>query len=281
MNISAATDSAAEILREAGVPEFRREASSLLAFVLQKDSVSLVAHPEYELTSDEAASFGAVVQRRANHEPFQYIVGRQEFYGLEFEVTPDVLIPRPETEILVESAIEILSELENPRFCEIGVGSGCISVSILHNSASASAVGVDISRAALEAAARNAVKHGAGDRLTLREADVFDGLSGTFDLIVSNPPYVPDGQLESLQAEVRQFEPRVALSGGDDGLVVIKRIIAGAPEFLRAEGFMLIEIGFDQAEIVKELLNPAMWSSVEFLADLQGIPRIVKARLRN
>lgn len=279
MNISAAINSAAEALGKAGVVEHRREAASLLAYVLKKEPVFLVAHPEYKLTERERETFADCVQRRSNREPFQYIVGLQEFCSLAFEVGPDVLIPRPETEILVGAAIEILSERLDPNFLEIGVGSGCISVSVLHTLAGTSAVGVDISANALAAAARNAAKHGVDDRLTLYEADLFDGLDAKFDLIVSNPPYIPTGEIESLQTEVRDHEPRPALAGGIDGLAVIKRIIDGAHEFLEPNGWLLIEIGFGQAGSVKELFDPRIWQRAEFLRDLQEIERVAKVRL--
>lgn len=279
MKIFEAIGSAAIRYRDAGIANERREASSLLAFVLGREDVFIIAHPEYELTENEAAAFEYVVRRRALHEPFHYIVGRKEFYGLEFEVVPGVLIPRPETEILVEAAISILSGSESPVFYEIGVGSGCISVSILHNVNTARAVGVDVSDMALSVTARNADRHGVAGRLTLRKADVFDALDGAFDLIVSNPPYLEDGDLESLQAEVGGFEPHTALFGGRDGLDIVRRIVAGAPEFLKPHGFLLIEIGFGQAGSVKELFDAAVWESVEFLPDLQGIPRIVMARV--
>ena len=281
MNIFAAIDSAAIRFRDAGIANERREASSLLAFVLGREDVFMIAHPEYELSKSEAAAFENVVKRRALREPFHYIVGRKEFYGLEFEVAPGVLIPRPETEILVEAATSIMSGTESPAFYEIGVGSGCISVSILQNVNTARAVSVDISETALSVTARNADRHGVAGRLTLRKADVFEALFGAFDLIVSNPPYIEDGDLESLQTEVGGFEPHTALFGGRDGLDIIKRIVAEAPEFLKSHGFLLIEIGFGQAGSVKELFAAAVWESVEFLPDLQGISRIVKARMRD
>lgn len=276
MNISTALASAADVLAEAAVAEPRREAALLLAIVLQKNAAFLVAHPEYELSSDEAVKFERFLNRRTDHEPFQYIAGRQEFYGLEFEVSPDVLIPRPETEILVECAIGILSDLNDPRFCEIGVGSGCISVSILHAVESAVAIGVDISQRALDMARRNSEKHKVDGRLKLQIGDVFSKVDGTFDLIVSNPPYVPRGHLESLQAEVRWFEPQLALDGGEDGLSIIENIIRESPEFLKPQGFLLLEIGFDQAARVSELFDLRVWNKPEFIADLQGIPRILK-----
>ena len=278
MTVAFALALAVEILAEAEVAEPRKEASSLLAFVLQKDTAFLIAHSDDALAANHKILFESCVRRRAKREPFQYITRRQEFYSLEFEITPDVLIPRPETEILVEQAVKILSQLESPRFCEIGIGSGCISVAILRTVASATAVGTDISDKALTVALANAGKHNAHERLELRQTDVFTGMTGTFDLIVSNPPYVPRGQLDSLQAEVRDYEPRPALGGGVDGLEIIKRIITESPQFLKPRGALLLEIGFDQAAKVSELFDANAWKTPEFLPDLQGIPRIVKAR---
>ncbi len=280
MNISQAITRAASILDKNGVPNPLREARSLLLHVLERETAYVVAHPEYRLTENESIDFEAVLRRRASREPFQYITGRQEFYGLEFEVAPGVLIPRPETEILVEAAISLLNAADKPRFCEVGIGSGCIAISILYKILDAQAVGVDISRAALELTARNATKHGVGDRLTLREADMFAGLGKfNFDLILSNPPYIPESDLESLQAEVGGFEPHSALFGGADGLDIIKLLIANAPRFLKSGGFLLIEIGFGQAASVKGLFGSSFWKDIVFLPDLQGIPRIVRARL--
>jgi release factor glutamine methyltransferase len=271
---------AAEALQDAGIAEPRREASSLLAYVIGKDAAFLIAHSEDHLAAPYKMMFEACVRRRAKHEPFQYITGRQEFYGLNFDLTPDVLIPRPETEILVEKAIEILSGIDRPRFCEIGIGSGCISVAILHKVTPATAVGVDVSAAALAVAQRNAEKNGVHERLRSIESDVFDRVEGTFDMIVSNPPYVPADQLSRLQAEVRDFEPRVALAGGEDGLDIIERIAAAAPTFLKPHGHLLLEVGFDQAARVERLFGPDLWRPPANLADLQQIPRIIVAQLR-
>ena len=182
MTISHALNLAADLLRNSGVSESRREASSLLALALKKEAVFLVAHPEYELTEGEIIRLDDVLRRRAKREPFQYITGSQEFYGLEFEVAPGVLIPRPETEILVGAAIEMLFDLPLSTFYEIGVGSGCVAVSILNAVSNASAIGVDISKEALAIAGRNAERHHVIDRLTLREADIFDGLRGKFNI---------------------------------------------------------------------------------------------------
>lgn len=279
MNIAEALAQASSTLASAGVSESRREASSLLSFVIIRPAAFLIAHPEYELTEDERARYTDAVGRRSRREPFQYITGKQEFYGLEFDVGPGVLIPRPETEILVEAAIERLSPLDSPRLLEIGVGTGCISIAVLHSVKHASAVAVDISPIALRTAGRNANKHEVGDRLTLQMGDVFEGLNGSFDLIASNPPYVPATDIAGLQPEVRDFEPHLALSGGLDGLDVVQRIVAGASQLLNSGGSLLIEIGFGEADGVRQIVDPSIWDDVRFLPDLQGIPRIFAARM--
>lgn len=279
-NIAETLTQATEILRKSGIAEPRREANSLLAFALRKDRTFLITHNIDELSDAEEAAFQAILKRRAAREPLQYITGRQEFYGLDFTVTPAVLIPRPETETIVEQAIGILNAQADPRFCEIGVGSGCISVAILHNVEQAAAVGLDISEKALKIAHLNAENHRVSERLDLRVSDVFSRLTGEkFDLIVSNPPYIPRADIAELQAEVRDFEPLNALTDGGSGLSIIERIIRGAPRFLKPRGFLLIEIGIHQAAAVKEAFDGKLWRGVEILPDLQGIPRTVKGQV--
>jgi len=279
-NISEILKKATAILQTSGIAEPRREANSLLAFALKKDRTFLITRHDYELSADEEAGFQAVLERRAGREPLQYITGKQEFYGLDFIVSRDVLIPRPETEMIVENAVGILQPLAESRFCEIGVGSGCLSVSILHHAKTASAIGLDVSAKALEIAELNAEKHRVLERLSLKVSDVFDALTDEkFDLIVSNPPYIPRADVESLQAEVRDFEPLNALTDGDDGLSIIENIVRGAPRFLKPGGFLLLEIGFGQAEAVKGLFERKVWRSVEVLPDLQKIPRTVRAQV--
>lgn len=279
-DISETLREATKILQMSGIAEPRREAASLLTFVLQKDKTFLIAHPEYELTGKEEENFRDFLNRRANHEPFQYIVGKQEFYGLDFLVTPDVLIPRPETELIVENAVGILKTKESPQFCEVGIGSGCISVAILHEVKTASAVGLDVSEKALQIAETNAEKLGVLERLNLKNSDVFAELSNEkFDLIVSNPPYVPSEDFPTLQAEVRDFEPQVALTDGKNGLSIIGKIIIESPKFLESNSFLLMEIGFNQSNKVREMFSTEIWREVEFFADLQGIPRMIKAQI--
>ena len=281
MKIADALEEAIVALADAGVGDPRREAGSLLAFSLKKDRAFLHAHPEYELSRLEVSSYCSNVERRARREPYQYIVGTQEFYGLEFEVTSDVLIPRPETEILVEKAIEFLAQRSEPFFCEIGVGSGCISVSILRNLPEAQAVAGDISKAALEVARSNAQSHDVDDRIEFIISDVFESTpEARFDAIVSNPPYVPEIDFESLQVEVRDHEPAIALLGGSSGLEIIGRIIDGAGTRLVDGGLLLMEIGFNQFSSVNRLLATDYWRDIEILPDLQGIPRVAKALKR-
>ncbi|MDM7923657.1 MAG: peptide chain release factor N(5)-glutamine methyltransferase [Pyrinomonadaceae bacterium] len=280
MNIAEALREAEQRLTAAAVIDSRRESASLLAFATGRDRTFLIAHPEYDLTKDEESAFGSVVKRRETREPFQYITGRQEFFGLEFAVTPDVLIPRPETELVVEAAIRILEPQQPARICEVGVGSGCIVVSILHSLKDVTGVGLDISPAAIEVARKNAETHGVAARIELRESDVFAALGDErFAMIVSNPPYVPSGDMLTLQSEVGLFEPHVALTDGADGLSIVRRIVAEAPRYLIAGGWLLLEIGFGQHEKVRALFSDAIWADVAFLPDLQGIPRTAVARL--
>lgn len=267
-------------LAESGIEDPSRQAASLLALVLKQDRAFLIAHPEYELTREEELRFDGYLERRRKREPLQYIRGTQEFYGLDFVVSPGVLIPRPETELLVENAIEILKENEASVFCEVGVGSGCIFVSILHEARTSSAVGLDISAEALRVAGTNAKKHNVAARAELKISNVFGGLGAEkFDLIVSNPPYIPKAEFEKLQPEVRDFEPPGALTDGGTGLSIIQKIIQESPKFLKPKGFLLMEIGFGQAYAVAGMFNTNVWSGVEILPDLQSIPRVVKARL--
>ena len=290
MTIADALREAAARLREAGLAEPRREAGTLLAHALGRDAAFLVTHSDEELTAEQVLAFLACVGRRAAGEPFQYIAGRQEFYGLEFEVSRDVLIPRPETELLVEEALELLRDTPSPFVCDIGTGSGCILVALLHEREDARGVGCDVSLAALNVATRNAQRHGVFERLWFCVSDCFsfwesgegDGSEAVpprFHMIVSNPPYVAESDLEGLQREVREHEPRVALTPGGDGLSVIRRLVAEAPEFLKPGGHLLMEIGFNQHERVAALIDPAVWTLLDIHRDLQGIPRTVALRL--
>jgi release factor glutamine methyltransferase len=282
ISIAAAILEATQILRRAGVPEARREAASLLTHTITKDRTFLVTHAEELLDVNELETFREYVARRAAGEPLQYITGRQYFYGLEFEVTRDVLIPRPETELLVEAALDLIGNAEaRSLVCDVGTGSGCIAIALLHNRPGVRAVAVDVSEAALRVAARNAERHSVNERIHFTVSDCFAALeknSFLFDLVVSNPPYVGGKDLFGLQREVREHEPRVALTPGDDGLSIIRRLLSEAPAFLVDGGYLLLEIGFDQRAAVERLIDASVWKVIDMRQDLQGIPRTIALR---
>ncbi len=281
MNISIAESifEAARILRQAGVSEARREAGSLLEYVIERDRTFIIAHADHLISKEESKIFRQTVARRAKGEPLQYITGRQFFFGLDFEVTPAVLIPRPETELLVEAALTILCRVDEESYiCDVGTGSGCIAVTLLHQRARAHAVGIDISETALQVAQRNAARHGVAERMRFVASDIFSALKAEearFDLVVSNPPYVPGSELEGLQREVRDHEPREALTPGSDGLLIIRRLLSESGTFLKHGGHLLLEIGFDQGAEVERLVDRNIWQLLAIHQDLQGIPRIV------
>jgi len=277
MRVADAITDAASRLEAAGLDQPRREAASLLTFALSRTPAFVVAHPEYELSRQEKQTFADILTRREAREPFQYITGKQEFWGLEFEVAPGVLIPRPETEILVEAAVDFLRRLGVGRFVEVGVGSGCISVSLLHSIRDGTCIATDLSEMALAMAWRNAKRHGVADRLELRRSNLLDSVGEKTPLVVSNPPYVPDGDIAGLQPEVRDHEPIDALAGGAEGLDVIRRLIRGSGHILASGGVLMMEIGAGQAAAVAGLFDSDEWGSPEFREDLQAIPRVVIA----
>ena len=255
----------------------RREAGSLLSFIIAKDRTFLISHAEDQLDEPSLDQFREIVARRAAGEPLQYITGVQDFFGREFRVTPDVLIPRPETELLVEAALEVVGEA-SPFICDVGTGSGCIAVTLLCEISQARVVALDKSPAALEIAKLNASNLSVADRAVFVVSDSFESLDlreCQFDLIASNPPYISAGVLPGLQREVRDHEPLVALSPGTDGLSMIRRLLLEAPAFLKRNGHLIMEIGFDQGEKVQSLIDSSVWRLLELRPDLQGIPRIV------
>ncbi len=266
-------------LAQNNIKESRGEATLLLGDVLNKDRAFILARPEMTLSAEQIETFRSFVARRGTGEPLQYITGHQGFYKLDFEVSPDVLIPRPETELIVEAALELFARDAPVRFADIGTGSGCIAISLLAELANAQAMAIDISDAALEIARRNAVRHRVIDRLELRQSDGFASIERAlrFDLVVANPPYVSDREMRSLQREV-QREPALALAGGPDGFEVIRRLLIDAPGHLNTGGYFIFEIGFGQGERVKELFDPATWELIEIRNDLAGIPRTVVLR---
>ncbi len=283
-SIAQALAEASAVLRAGGVVPARRDSHTLLADLVGRDLAYLIAHSDDALSPPLLASFRVRAARRATGEPMQYITGRQEFYRLDFEVTPAVLIPRPETELLVETALEIMRDEPAPLVCDVGTGTGCVIVSLLHERADAAGVALDISGDALAVAARNAARHGVSSRLELIASDCFDALAPParkFSLVVSNPPYVAECDVPILMREVRDHEPRVALTPGGDGLRVIRRLLSDAPRHLRPRGHLVFEIGFGQHEAVRELTDTRVWTTLGVRPDLQGIPRAVALRLND
>lgn len=264
----------AQRLREGAVADPRRDAGSLLAQVIGRDQTFVFAHVDDALNRKDYESFQSLIERRAGGEPLQYLTGHQEFFRLDFEVTPAVLIPRPETELIIEAALELLRDDPEPHIADVGTGSGCLAISILHELPAARAVATDVSRAALQVAQRNADRHGVADRLALLESDCFSVIDSglRFGLIVSNPPYVSEDEMKNLQREVN-YEPRAALAAGPDGLSIIRRLLVEARPFLRPGGYFVFEIGFGQSEAVQQLIDPRAWKLVEIRTDLQKIPR--------
>jgi release factor glutamine methyltransferase len=222
-----------------------------------------------------AERYAPLVVRRVSREPLAYITGTKEFWNLTFDVSPAVLIPRPETELLIEAALERLPAGSVVRIADVCTGSGCIAIALAHERTHARVVASDISPAALEVAGRNAVRLQVADRVDFVHADLLQGVSGRFDLIVSNPPYVPDRARPALQPEVRDYEPAVALFGGDDGLSTMGRLVAASLECLERRGTLMFEFSAGQDDAVDEMIaRTAGLKMVDIRSDLQGIPRV-------
>jgi release factor glutamine methyltransferase len=251
------------------------EARLLLQDMLGATAADLAAHPDRPMSDAHAASYSSLIERRAAGEPVAYLIGRREFYGREFVVSSAVLIPRPETELLVETGAAKLRGLDHARVLDLGAGSGCVAITLALETR-AQVVAVDVSAAALAVARQNAGRLGA--HVDLLESDWFSSLAGRFELIVANPPYIAEGDPHLVQGDLR-FEPAGALACGADGLSAIRRIVAGAPAHLNAEGWLFFEHGYDQAHAVRELLDSAGFTDIEQHRDLAGIVRVSGGRL--
>jgi release factor glutamine methyltransferase len=253
----------------------RRDAGLILAHVLRCDQAALLTHPERILSPAETDQFENLLRRRLASEPVQYLTGTQEFFGLLFEVSPDVLIPRPETEHLVEAVLGRFDRQADLRIADVGTGSGAIAVAIAHALPRSQVTAVDLYLPALEIARRNAERHGVIDRVALLQSDLLASAgSSEFDVVVSNPPYIAEGEV--LEPQVANYEPRSALYAGPTGLEVYERLIPQARNLLTPEGWLMMEIGHGQQPALQKLLND--WRKISFAQDLQGIPRVVQAQ---
>ncbi len=285
-------------LREAKVPSFTLAAELLLLHVAARDRTWLYAHPEEILSGDATIQYFALIQRRAHGEPTQHLTGKQEFWGLEFEVTPDVLIPRPETEHLIEVALDRLALRElrasrSPRLTgngitlvDVGTGSGCIAIALAKELPDATVCATDISPAALNVARRNASRLGVSDRIQFLESNLLEAFiesratdleSRLFDLIVCNPPYVGQRDAESLPGEVRDHEPPAALFAGEEGYELYGALIPEAARHLKPGGLLVLELGYNSLPAVHPLLDSAHWTNVAVTNDLAGLPRVLAA----
>ena len=272
MTVHTALLQGVQLLENAGIAVPRLTAEVLLGHAMRVQREYFYAHPEQELREVEWLHYGRYLHERLAGKPTQYITHRQEFYGRDFRVTPDVLIPRPETEHVVEVALELARGAK--RLLDVGTGSGALAVT-LRLELGAESWGTDISRAAVGVSAENAAKLGADVRFTV--CDLMEAIApASMDLIVSNPPYVPVTHREGLQREVRDFEPHVALFAGATGFELYDRIVADAPRVLRPGGWLIMELGFTSLEHVQGLL--AGWDSLRVVPDLAGIPRVIAAR---
>jgi len=249
-------------------------------FVLGVNRAYLYAHPEREMTSEEQAGYDDVIAQRSTGMPSQYITGHQEFWGLDFVVSPAVLIPRPETEHLVETVLELVGGIPAPRIVDVGTGSGCIALALAHELKIAEVFAVDLSCDALEIARANAARLQLDGRVNFLRSDVLDALASVhdFDFVVSNPPYVGENEADKVQRSVFEFEPRMAVFSGESGLDVIRPLIKQAHDALKPGGWLTIEIGYSMRDVVLELLDLATWDDIRVVPDLQGIPRVIAAR---
>jgi release factor glutamine methyltransferase len=272
---------AAAAFARAGVKNCRLDAEAMLAEAARTTRAAVLAGL-VAIDASAAKRYAAMVRRRVRREPLAYIFGRKEFYSLEFEVSPAVLVPRPETEAIVSAALQIIGHRLGTRLLDIGTGSGAIALAIAVNASAVRVVATDDSRAALEIAQRNAVRLGVAARVQFRLADCFEagddsGPLGRFDLIVANPPYVKDGEIGQLEPEISRYEPRGALAGGDDGLDFYRRIAPGLPFHLERSGTVIFEIGANQSAAVVEIFRRNGATSIRVATDLGGLPRVVIA----
>lgn len=274
MQLKDALQSAIRRLDEQHVGSPRLNAEVLLMFVLGCDRAYLYAHPERDLTPDEQARYDSALAERATGKPSQYITGHQEFWGLDFLVSPAVLVPRPETEHVIETVLALVGDRDRPlQIVDVGTGSGCIAIALAKELPQSEVHAVDLSPEALEVARANAARLEAN--VTFHRGDLLSGFGhqDTFDFVVSNPPYVGEHESDKVQREVREFEPRMAVFAGPSGLDVYRRLIPQAQRVLRPGGWLVMEIGYSIEPEVHALLSG--WSEVRVTRDLQGIPRVI------
>lgn len=274
MTYREAVEFGTKCLTDAGVPDAALDAWYLLQMVCKIERSYYYVHGEEDITQDAQKEYEIAVQKRAEHIPLQYIIGEQEFMGLRFKVNSNVLIPRQDTETLVEQVLKIVKP--GMKVLDLCTGSGCVLISVLKNAPELTGMGSDISKTALLVAKENAKLHEV-DAEWVR-SDLFDNITETFDVIMANPPYIPTGEILSLMPEVRDFEPENALDGGADGLDFYRKIAGQVKDYLNPGGYVYMEIGYDQGEAVSELMRNARFTEVEVIKDLARNDRVVKGK---
>ena len=274
MTYREAVEFGTKCLTDAGVPDAALDAWYLLQMVCRIERSYYYVHGEEDITQDAQKEYESAVQKRAEHIPLQYIIGEQEFMGLRFKVNSNVLIPRQDTETLVEQVLKIVKP--GMKVLDLCTGSGCVLISVLKNAPELTGMGSDISKTALLVAKENAKLHEV-DAEWVR-SDLFDNITETFDVIMANPPYIPTGEILSLMPEVRDFEPENALDGGADGLDFYRKIAGQVKDYLNPGGYVYMEIGYDQGEAVSELMRNAGFTEVEVIKDLARNDRVVKGK---
>ncbi len=262
-------------LEAAGIADADTDAELLLMHVCRTERGSRFSHPERELTEAEENLYLDMLSKRSSHIPLQHLTGIQSFMGMDFEVNGNVLVPRPDTEILVGEVMK--DGAVGASILDLCTGSGCIILSLLKYVNESCGTGTDISEAALEVAGRNAARNGIGAHFI--SSDLFESVDGKYDIITSNPPYIKSGDIEGLMPEVKDHDPLIALDGGADGLEFYRRIIKQAPDYLNPAGRIYLEIGFDQGEQVKEMCLAKGYKDVDVIMDYSGLPRVVKAHI--
>ncbi|OGW65705.1 MAG: protein-(glutamine-N5) methyltransferase, release factor-specific [Nitrospirae bacterium RIFCSPLOWO2_02_FULL_62_14] len=288
MSIGELTREGAMLLLRAGIEQAGLETGWLLEHALRRTPLDLRTNESLQVEGEGLRRALDLLQRRANREPLQYLLGTQEFCGVEFEVEPSVLIPRPETELLVDAAVRYAGMQSaagrRPVIVDMGTGSGCIAVSLARRMPLAVLYATDRSAEALRVARRNAERHGVAGQVTFLEGDLLQplracGVSGRVDLVISNPPYIAEREWEALQPEVRLFEPRIALAGGEDGLAIYRRLVQEAAELLHTAGWLIMEVGQGQAESVRALIEATgRYGTMDVRPDQAGIDRVVCAQ---
>lgn len=256
------------------------EAYLLLSEIDVIDDLSeIYAHPEKEVDPDTFNKFQELLERRVKREPIAYIIGEKEFFSKLYKVNPSVLIPRPETELLVDETLELAKQMESPLILEVGTGSGCIAVTLASYCDQARIVASDISQQALSIAKENVLKHSQNDKITLKKADMLSSFKNDlFNIVVSNPPYITENEFNLLDTEVKDFEPKIALTGGQDGLRYIKEIISDSRRILKNDGWCVLEIGYNQRKEVEDIFIECRFTDISSTKDLNGIERVIKAK---